>query len=164
MFLSLNEGLADGQLSSTLSKEIMDHLSHLDDEFRRYFPDLSPQHAELAKNSFLCQVDDVLEDAQDEFIELLHDSTAKNVFQSNILSSFWCSMTESYPNIGDLAVRVLLPFASTYLCESGVSSSLAIKTKSRNKLSLEDDLMCALAVTETRIHKLVAQKQPQKAH
>ncbi|XP_045115955.1 protein ZBED8-like [Portunus trituberculatus] len=164
MFPSLNEVLADGQLSSTLSKEIMDHLSQLDDEFRRYFPDLSPQHAGLAKNPFLCQVDDVLEDAQEEFIELLHDSTAKNVFQSNSLSSFWCSMMESYPKISDLAVRVLLPFASTYLCESGFSSLLAIKTKSRNKLSVEDDLRCALAATEPRIHELVAQKQPQKSH
>ncbi|XP_045105123.1 protein FAM200A-like [Portunus trituberculatus] len=152
MFPSLNEVLADGQLSSTLSKEIMDHLSQLDDEFRRYFPDLSPQHAGLAKNPFLCQVDDVLEDAQEEFIELLHDSTAKNVFQSNSLSSFWCSMMESYPKISDL-----LPFASTYLCESGFSSLLAIKTKSRNKLSVEDDLRCALAATEPRIHELVAQ-------
>lgn len=34
MFPSLNEVLADGQLSSTLSKEIMDHLSQLDDERR----------------------------------------------------------------------------------------------------------------------------------
>ncbi|XP_045114813.1 protein FAM200A-like [Portunus trituberculatus] len=152
----LSHFLADGQLSSTLSKEIMDHLSQLDDEFRRYFPDLSPQHAGLAKNPFLCQVDDVLEDAQEEFIELLHDSTAKNVFQSNSLSSFWCSMMES-SKISDLAVRVLLPFASTYLCESGFSSLLAIKTKSRNKLSVEDDLRCALAATEPRIHELVAQ-------
>ncbi|XP_064099520.1 protein FAM200C-like [Macrobrachium nipponense] len=158
VFPSLNEVLADGQLSSTLSK---DHLSQLDDEFRRYFPDLSPQHAGLAKNPFLCQDDDVLEDAQEE---LIHDSTAKNVFQSNSLSSFWCSMMESYPKISDLAVRVLLPFASTYLCESGFSSLLAIKTKSRNKLSVEDDLRCALAATEPRIHELVAQKQPQKSH
>ncbi|XP_068238515.1 SCAN domain-containing protein 3-like [Palaemon carinicauda] len=63
MFPSLNEVLVDGQLSSTLSKEIMDHLSQLDDEFCRYFPDLSPQYAGLAKNPILCQVDDVLENA-----------------------------------------------------------------------------------------------------
>ncbi|XP_068237208.1 zinc finger BED domain-containing protein 5-like [Palaemon carinicauda] len=137
MFPSLNEVLADGQLSSTLSKEIMDHLSQLDDEFRRYFPDLSPQHAGLAKNPFLCQVDDVLEDAEEQFIELLHDSTAKNVFQSNSLSSFWCSIMESYPKISDLAVQFLLPFASTYLCKSAFSSLLAIKIKSRNKLSVK---------------------------
>ena len=66
MFPSLNEVLADGQHSSTLSKEIMDHLSHLDDEFRRYIPDLILQHAGLAKNSFLCLAD-VVEDAQEEF-------------------------------------------------------------------------------------------------
>ena len=91
MFPSLNEVLADGQLSSTLFKEIMDHLSQLNDEFRRCFPHLSPQHAGLANNQFLCQVVDVLENAQDEFIELIYDSTAKNVFQSHSLSSFWCS-------------------------------------------------------------------------
>ena len=74
----------------------MDHLSQLDDEFRRCFPNLSAKHAGLAKNPFLCQVDGVSEDPQEEFIELIHDSTAKHAFQSHSLSSFWCSMMESY--------------------------------------------------------------------
>ena len=91
MVPSLNEVLSDSQLLSTLSKEIMDHLSQLDDELRRCFPNLSAQHAGLANNQFLCQVVDVLENAQDGFIELIYDSTAKNVFQSHSLSSFWCS-------------------------------------------------------------------------
>ena len=63
MVPSLNEVLSDSQLLSTLSKEIMDHLSQLNDEFRRCFPHLSPQHAGSAKKSLLCQVVDVLENA-----------------------------------------------------------------------------------------------------
>ncbi|XP_068220044.1 uncharacterized protein [Palaemon carinicauda] len=69
--------------------------SQLEEKFCQYYTDLSPQHTGLLiKNTFLCQFDDVLEDTQKELIELIHESTAKNVFQS---TSFWSSVMESYP-------------------------------------------------------------------
>ena len=106
----------------------------------------------------------MLEDTQEKFIELIHDSTAKNVFQSNSLFSFCCSVMKLFPKISDLTIRVLLLFISTYLCKNGFSTLLTINTKSRSKLSVEDDLQCALAAIEPRALELVAQKQPQKRY
>ena len=67
----------------------------------------------------------------------------------------------SYPIVSDMALKLLMPFPSTCLCEAAFSSMLVIKTKARNRLD-EPDLRCCLAVTEPRIQKLVDEKQHQK--
>ena len=77
-------------------------------------------------------------------------------------------MRNNYPQLAYNALQVvlLLPFSSTYLCESAFSTLVIIKSKSRNKLSnVEADLRCALTNTiKPRIKQLVASKQKQKSH
>ena len=106
----------------------------------------------------------IVKEAQEEFVDMVNDSTAKDAFAMKSMEDFWCGMKDSYPQLTDIAIKVLLPFASTYLCESGFSTLLAIKCKARNKLQVEDDLRCALATTAPRFEKLVRSKQAQKSH
>ena len=73
-------------------------------------------------------------------------------------------MIGSYPNVAKVALRGLLPFVSTYLCESGFSTMLVIKTAHRNRLELEDDIRCALSETSPRMNKLLKDKQYQTSH
>jgi len=40
----------------------------------------------------------------------------------------------------ETALPELIPFATTYLCESGFSTLLSIKTKSRNRLKAQADM------------------------
>ena len=80
------------------------------------------------------------------------------------LSQFWCAMRESYPQVSELAFRVLLPFATTYLCESGYSALVHIKTKARNRRKVEDDMRLALSNTKPRIPQLAVQLQSQPSH
>ena len=68
-------------------------------------------------------------------------------------------MFDSNPNVTEIAFRALFPFVSTYLCESGFSTLLYIKTKQRRILEVENDLRCALSSTPPRIPELVNQKQ-----
>ena len=77
---------------------------------------------------------------------------------------FWCAMRHSYPNVVLLSLWVLVPFASTYLCESGFSTLLQIKTQARHRLGVQDDTRLALMQTKPRISKLVMQMQPQSSH
>ena len=49
-------------------------------------------------------------------------------------------MRKNYPQLSQLAFRILLPFATTYLCESGFSALVAIKTKARNRRRVEHDM------------------------
>ena len=73
-------------------------------------------------------------------------------------------MLGSYPIESEIALKLLMPFPSTYLCEAAFSSMLVIKTKARNRLHVEEGLSCCLAVTQSRIQKLVDEKQHQKSH
>ena len=68
--------------------------------------------------------------AQDELIYLIHDGSAKELFERAILSTFWCSMEDPYPLLIKNILTNLLPFPTTYLCESGFSTLLQIKTSS----------------------------------
>jgi hypothetical protein len=133
---------------------------------QRYFPELSEDEAAVVRNLFHASLDvaDVPDEVQDEFLELRNDSTARDLFQEKTLTEFWCAMRRSYPNVALLAFRVLVPFASTYLCESGFSTLLQIKTKARNRLDVQDDMRLALTNTQPRIAKLVTQMQAQSSH
>ena len=44
-----------------------------------------------------------------------------------------------------------LQFGSTYLCEAAFSALLAMKTKCRNTLNVENDLICLLSCIEPQI-------------
>ena len=59
---------------------------------------------------------------------------------------------------------MLLPFATTYLCETGFSALTTIKTKARNRLDPQHDLRCALTSIEPRFEKICDQIQSQGAH
>ncbi|XP_031336641.1 zinc finger BED domain-containing protein 5-like [Photinus pyralis] len=146
--------------------EIIEHLQSLENEMQRYFPELSEKEAALVRNPFHVSVDiaDVPEEIQDEFIEMRNDSSARDLFQEQTLTEFWCSMRRSYATVATHSFRVLVPFVSTYLCESGVSTLLQIKTKARNRLEVQDDMRLALSQTQPRILKLVSQMQAQSSH
>ena len=69
---------------------------------------------------------------QDEFTELRNDSTANDLLQEKTLTELWCDIRHSYPNVALLSLRVLVPFASTYLCE--VFFQLFCKLKQRQEI------------------------------
>lgn len=50
------------------------------------------------------------------------------------LEKLWCSSAIAYPLLTNRAVAILVPFATTYLCEPGFSTLLNLKTASRNRL------------------------------
>ena len=70
------------------------------------------------------------------------------------LTKFWTFVKQEHPDLGDEALEHLLPFASTYLCEVTFSAMGTIKTKQRNRLSLENSLITAVASLPPRIDRL----------
>ena len=104
------------------------------------------------------------DEAQEEFLELKFKSTAKDNFKEQELEAFWLKYLPVYPLISTQALRVLVMFGSTYLCEAAFYTLVAIKTKYRNKLEVEGDLRCALSVIKPRINELVSKKQCQVSH
>ena len=54
----------------------------------------------------------------EEPAELPCDRTLKIQFREKSLSAFWPSVSTEYPLLSTKAVNILLPFATTYLCET----------------------------------------------
>ena len=84
------------------------------------------------------------------------------MFMEKSLSQFWCTMLRSYRKVSTEALRVIVPFASTYLCETGFSALVHIKSKARKQLNVEDDMRLTISKTQPRISKLASDIQQQK--
>ena len=148
-----------------LEKElILQHLVVLESELIRYFPDIYDDELGLIRNPFILPVEKVPDSFQDEFLKLKSDSCARDLFNEKTITEFWPLMCDSYPNVAKKAIRGILPFVSKYLCESGFSTLLQMKTKQRNRLYVENDMRCALSNTFPPIHELSKKKQSQVSH
>ena len=88
----------------------------------------------------------------------------KTAFENSELTTFWCNASASYPRVAKYMMSKLLPFGSTYLCEPAFSTLAAMKTKSRNIMNVENDLICSLSYIEPRISLLAKNKQFQALH
>ncbi|KAM4696055.1 zinc finger BED domain-containing protein 5-like [Rhinophrynus dorsalis] len=148
----------------TMIISVKEHMQMLADEISSYFPNLPDTPFALARSPFTVKIEDVPENAQEEFIDLITSDAAKNDFSSMSVNKFWIKCLQSYPVLSEIVLRLLLPFPTTYLCETAFSSLLIIKCKYRSRLVAEDDLRCALAKTAPRISALVRKKQPQPSH
>ena len=69
--------------------------------------------------------------AQEQLAEMREDRTLRITFQDMALDTFWISLEKEYPILSSNAVDILLPFATTYLCELSFSSLTCIKNKYR---------------------------------
>jgi hypothetical protein len=63
-------------------------------------------------------------------IEWTSDSVIKEKFATKkSLSEFWCQLKDEFKVLSDKAKIIRLPFATTYLCESGFSTYVSTKNK-----------------------------------
>ena len=169
MFEGLSEFVEkkDSELDEDNKGIIIEHLTAMEYELSHYFPECGDIEFTLLRNPFIVSpqtIPDNNDQAQDELIELINDGSAKEVFEREELSTFWSLLKDSYPTLTRIVLRKLLPFATTYLCESSFSTLLQLKTNTRNRLKVEDDLRCALSTTEPEIQELVKQKQLHPSH
>jgi len=101
---------------------------------------------------------------KDDLIEIRSNARIQMEFEKFDLEQFWCGQFERYPELAKVALQILLPFATTYLCEMGFSSLLHIKTKARNRLNASNDLRLALSKKEPRFKTIIQEKQQQCSH
>ena len=76
---------------------------------------------------------------QEEFIALKNDSTEEDTFKEMSLPACWSAMVASYSRVASKAIKLLMPFSSTWVCKACVSALLGIKNKARNILLAELD-------------------------
>ena len=78
--------------------------------------------------------------------------------------SFWSLQLESFPNLARRVLYNLFPLATTYLCESGFSTLVNIKTKNTNELYVEQDLRCDLSKASPTFEEIISNKNEQCTH
>lgn len=158
------------QLGNNLFHEILEHLRSLTSSLEHYFPtaqDEKLQEYEWVVNPFaVSKKPNILSSNEYELlIEISTDSTLKSTFDSEGYSHFWIRLeNKKFYSLVEKAKRVLLPFATTYMCESGFSIYAGSKTKYRSRLDAEPDIRLQLSNIEPDFSKLCHQKQPQPSH
>uniref|UniRef100_UPI00358F567B protein FAM200C-like n=1 Tax=Myxine glutinosa TaxID=7769 RepID=UPI00358F567B len=151
------------ELPVSIKDCITRHLDNLSAEFKSYFDD-APLDVPWHKDPFNAKIEPT-EDEAEELAELKVSKAMKLVFSNKEdLSTFWLSVQDAYPLLSKKASVMLIQFATTYLCESGFSDLATIKTKSRNRLDVGNDIRLAVSKTEPDIRGLVRQAQQQVSH
>lgn len=169
MFSNVTEYIDQNPRSKTdkFTGLVTEHLMKMEEEINSYFPSLDGDEFVYLRNPFStdAQVLQAGTGRQEELVEMQHDDSALHVYSEKNLCGFWFSMRNSYRQIAEPAIRALLVFPSTWLCESAFSVLLGIKSKYRSKLNTpEHDLRCAIAKVSPRISELVAKKQAHPSH
>ena len=127
------------------------------------------EHLKSLRQPFVIKASDVLEEnlsalEQELLIELSCDDTLKSTFRGQTLLDFWMQRRSEYPALSGKAVRFLIPFATTYLCEKGFSSLASIKTKYRSRLDAEPSLRLKLTAIDPDIVALCSQSHAYPSH
>ncbi|XP_070584365.1 SCAN domain-containing protein 3-like [Erythrolamprus reginae] len=168
MFQTLTGILEETEPEPSFSQLVHDHLSQLSEEFERYFPTTKDPRTrkEWIRNPFVNKPGEstlsVLE--EDQLIEIANDGSLKSMFETSNLPTFWIKVQAEYPGIATKALKTLLPFPTSYLCETGFSAMTTAKTKLRSRLDIRNTLRVSLSPITPRWDRLVAGKQAQCSH
>ena len=101
---------------------------------------------------------------EEELSQLAKDHTLESLHQRLPLSKFWLNLQPEYPNLSDRAVRYLVLFSTTYLCEQSFSSLSVTKTKHRNRLDVQNGSRLSETTLLPRLQLLLEDKQQQASH
>jgi hypothetical protein len=84
---------------------------------------------------------------QELLLELSSDAGLQSKFKTMPVYKFWIELKDEYYVLSEKAMKILLPFSSTYLYEAGFSGISHIKTKTRNRFNATHSLRIALTNT-----------------
>ncbi|KAM9854312.1 zinc finger BED domain-containing protein 5-like [Aulostomus maculatus] len=121
VFRTLQEFLRANELCLTDSTkhEITVHLSELAAQLRRYFPESDSSDSGI-RHLFTDVPASLSTSEQESLIEITTDGSLKMEFNQKPLLDFWIRLCTK--QLAKHAGKTLMPFASTYMCESGFSA------------------------------------------
>jgi len=83
----------------------------------------------LLLTSQLIDRDELAQLSSDRTLQIKIDDPATDIF------SFWCTVSHEYLLLSSLAMKVLLPFSTTYLCKVSFSALTAMEISQQVYLS-----------------------------
>ncbi len=108
-------------IPASVACAIREHLQTLRRQLRDYFPTLSEQH-DWIQNPYAPHNEDAIAGLssreQDSLVELSCDTALKRIFTKMHLAQFWMHVYPEYTDLSNKVLMFLMPFATTYLCET----------------------------------------------
>ncbi|XP_068235792.1 zinc finger BED domain-containing protein 5-like [Palaemon carinicauda] len=134
------------ELDSDTTQAFKAHLQGLHSELGKYFEEPDPSF-EFIRNPFVTDKVDIEKVSvnlsskeADNLVEIATRGTLKTLFRERSLANFWAQVQPEYPGLAEIALKHLTPFPTTYNCEIGFSTLVDLKTKKRNRISVEPDM------------------------
>ena len=140
-------------------------MTNLIDRIQHYFPEQNhPRRGnEWIRNSFASNINVeelfVSVNLKNKLLELSGNEGLHNLFKSTSFAYFWIKVKAKYSRLSKMAIKTLLPFPSTYLCQAGFSTMSYLKGKRRNALDIHAPLQVALCSIKPQLDKLIEKKQ-----
>ena len=125
-------------VNATSAQRYSGHITSLREEFARRFADFNAMDHEfdLLKSPFSYDVETVADELEMELIDLQADNALKSSFEKKPLIKFYESLhSEKIKNVKEVARKMFVLFASTYICEQTFSSMKINKSKNRSLLT-----------------------------
>nr|XP_025039763.1 protein FAM200A-like [Pelodiscus sinensis] len=114
--------------------------------------------------NFTSQTNTLSMNKKEMLADLSSDIMLKNLKNNSSLEKFLTKVHSKYNLLSEKALRVLLPFPSTYLCESGFSAVTAIKTKYQNRLTVTPTLKLSLSNLIPNMDEICHHMQAHPSH
>ena len=117
------------------------------------------------QDQFIFDLDSMDDDdkIKDDVVEMKASNKIKMELHLMQLYFFWCAQHNTFLQSQKSALEILMPFATTYLCETGLPTPLNIKTKVRNCLDPSDDMHMSISEKKPCFSIIINEKQQQKS-
>jgi len=149
-------------------------LEQLSVEFENRFQDFKSHMTlfRLIENPFLSDENNVHDIVQLELIDLKTNNHLKDLYKDitdkkTDLIHFYKTLTDNFPKIKELSMRIFTLFGSTYICKQTFSRMNYVKCSERSCLTDEHlHFLLRIGVTHftPNIERLVKEKQAQISH
>ncbi|GFT99770.1 zinc finger BED domain-containing protein 5 [Trichonephila clavipes] len=128
-------------------KTIEYHLAMLAKKFKKYFfaEDNLIASYEWVRDPFQNTPEGLSTTEEESFIDFTSSGEIKRQFCNKTLFQFWAEVDDEFSELKTKAFRILLPFSTSYLCETGFYAVAALKTKYRSQLNIEKELRVSIS-------------------
>ncbi|GFV86359.1 protein FAM200B [Trichonephila clavipes] len=101
---------------------------------------------------------------EESFIDFTSSGEIKRQFCNKTLFQFWAEVDNEFSELKTKAFHILLPFSTSYLCETGFSAVAALKTKYRTQLNIEKELRVSISNIKPSFENLCSARQAHGSH
>lgn len=160
MFPLFSEFLDSSDVSvRNIASIICEHLEGLSQVFHDCYPpekDLRPGNLWLVDPFASYQNNNLTDSEEEKLAALSSDKRFQSVHKSMSVTQFWVNAKTSYPELHEKAMKLLLPFSSSCLCDAAFSALTA--SKQRDLRTYGPFLRLAVTSLVPRVEKLAKEK------